>query len=87
VYAPKSRCSQLVEDVYNQPVPDAPTPVLGATDLDTLKNWINFGVGQTAGKRTEHERSIAKFEIIKRCEERDAEAIEKSKPKFLGIFG
>lgn len=87
VYAPKSKCSQLVEQVYNEPVPDAPAPVLGEDDLATLKNWINFGVAQTAGKRTEFERAQAARDITRRCEERDAQAIEKSKPKFLGIFG
>lgn len=77
----------MVETVYNQPVPDAPAPILGENDLATLKNWINFGVGQTAGKRTEYERSQIKFDLIRRCEERDLEAIKKSKPKFLGLFG
>lgn len=77
----------MVEQVYNQPVPDAPAPTLGATDLDTLKNWINFGVAQTGAKRTEYERAQAARDIIRRCEERDAEAIKESKPKFLGIFG
>lgn len=87
VYAPKSKCSQLVESIYNQPVPDAPAPTDAGDPLATLKNWINFGVAQTANKRTEFERARVTFEIIKRCEERDAEAIQKSKPKFLGIFG
>lgn len=86
VFAPKTSCSELIADTWNTPVPDAAQPVEGPTDLDTLKNWINFGVKQTAGKHTEFERSQAKTGIISRCEVRDQKAIEKSKPKFLGIF-
>lgn len=85
IYAPKTSCSQLVEDVWNDPIPNAPAPVEGPTDLDTLKSWINFAVAQTAGKKTEYERGKAKVEIIQRCEVRDQQAIEKAQPH--GLFG
>lgn len=85
IYAPKTSCSELVEDVWNEPVPNAPKPVEGPTDLDTLKNWINFAIAQTAGKMTEYERGKAKVDIISRCEERDQRAIEQAQPK--GLFG
>jgi len=67
-------------------VPDAPAPRESETVLDTLKSWIGFAGAQTAGKRTEFERAQAARAIIRRCEERDRAAIERAKPKFLGIF-
>lgn len=85
LYAPKTACSDLVEDIYTEPVPDAPAPMEGSTGLDTLKSWITFGVSQTAAKQTEYERAQEARGIIKRCEERDREAIEKSQKK--GLFG
>ncbi len=83
VYAPKTSCSDLVQDTWTEPVPDAPAPIAGESPLDTLKNWINFGVAQTANKRSEYERSEAKIGIIRRCEERDQKAIERSSSKGL----
>lgn len=87
VFAPKTSCSQLIPEAWSEPVPDAAAPREGETDLATLQGWINFALEQTAGKRTEYERSQAKQGIVERCEERDREAIDDSKPKFLGIFG
>jgi len=86
VFAPKSSCSDLLDGTWETPVPDAAAPREGATDLDTLKSWIGFGGAQTAGKRTEFERAQAARAIIKRCEDRDRAAIERAKPRFLGIF-
>jgi hypothetical protein len=67
-------------------VPDAPAPRQGPTDLETLKSWIGFAGAQTAGKRTEFERAQAAREIIKRCEQRDRTAVDRARPKFLGLF-
>ena len=85
IYAPKTSCSELVADTWTEPVPDAPLPQEGETVLDTLKSWINFGVTQTAGKRTEYERGEAKVSLITRCEVRDQQAIERAQPR--GLFG
>ena len=85
IYAPKVSCSELVKDVWSEPVANAPLPTEGETVLDTLKSWINFGVAQTAAKKTEYERGEAKVEVISRCEARDREAIEQAKPR--GLFG
>ncbi len=86
VFAPKSSCSDLLDGTWETPVPDAAAPREGETVLDTLKSWIGFAGAQTAGKRTEFERAQAARAIIRRCEERDRAAIERAKPKFLGIF-
>lgn len=85
IYAPKASCSELVEDVFTEPVADAPLPQEGENVLDTLKSWINFGVAQTAAKKTEYERGEAKVAVISRCEQRDREAIEQAQPR--GLFG
>ena len=86
VFAPKNSCSQLLEGTWETPVADAPAPREGTTPLDTLKSWIGFAGAQTAGKRTEFERAQAARRIIGNCEDRDKAAIERAKPKFLGIF-
>ncbi|MDZ4272763.1 MAG: hypothetical protein U0975_08835 [Erythrobacter sp.] len=86
VFAPKSSCSDLLDGTWEQPVADAAAPRQGATDLDTLKSWIGFAGAQTAGKRSEFERAQAARAIIRRCEERDRTAIERARPKFLGLF-
>lgn len=86
VFAPESSCSQLLDGTWETPVPDAAAPREGETDLDTLKSWIGFAGAQTAAKRTEFERAQAARGIIKRCEERDRAAIERARPKFLGVF-
>ncbi|MEO0699470.1 MAG: hypothetical protein AAFY81_07100 [Pseudomonadota bacterium] len=86
ISAPKSSCSELLAGTWQEPVPDAAAPIKEITDLDTLKNWITFANAQTAGKRTEFERAQAARAITHRCEERDREAIERARPKFLGLF-
>lgn len=86
VFAPKSSCSQLLDGTWEAPVADAPAPRAGADDLDTLKSWIGFAGAQTAGKRSEYERAQAAREVIRRCEDRDRTAIDRARPKFLGVF-
>ena len=76
----------MLDGTWEEPVPDAPAPREGTTPLDTIKSWIGFGGAQTAAKRTEFERAQAARQIIKRCEERDREAVKKARPKFLGIL-
>ena len=77
----------MVHNLWDEPVPDAPAPIEGPTELATLQSWINFAIEQTAGKHTEYERGRAKQELTERCEQRDQEAIDDAKPKFLGVFG
>jgi len=86
VFAAKSSCSELLDGTWETPVADAAAPQEGPQILDTLKSWINFGGAQTAGKRSEFERAQAARRIIRNCEAMQQEAIEKAKPKFLGIF-
>lgn len=86
IYAPKSKCSSLVPQSWSKPIADAKAPEQGSSMLDTLKSWIGFGASQTEKKQAEFERKQVSVNLIKRCEERDAVAVEKAQKKFLGIF-
>lgn len=55
-------------------------------ELERLKAWINFGIAQTGQLTIANSRTSDAIGIIERCEERDRQAIEDAKPKFLGIF-
>lgn len=87
VFAPKTPCSSLIPEAYSTPVPDAAAPVEGSTDLDTFQSWVGFGIAQTANKQTEFERAQAARQIVERCEERDAEAIDESRSFLDRVFG
>ncbi len=86
ISADTSSCSDLLDGTWEDPVPDAAAPREGASVLDTLKSWIGFGVAQTANKQTEFERAQAARQIIKRCEERNREAVKNARRKLLGVF-
>jgi hypothetical protein len=86
VFAPKTNCLTLIPSEWRDPIPDSGSPVKGASDKETLDSWILFGVSQSEKKRQEYQRKEESLGIIERCQKRDNEAIEKAKPKFLGIF-
>ena len=48
--------------------------------------WRLFSIGQTAAKRQEFEEKTIIIEGQVRCEDLDREAIERSRPRVLGIF-
>jgi len=84
--AAKSDCSQLVPGSWRAGVASAPVPARAQDELEQLKEWINFGVAQTGQLEKANDRTTDAIGIIERCEERDREAIERAKPKFLGVF-
>lgn len=86
VFATKSDCSQLVPATWRSGVANAPAPERSDDDLERLKAWINFGVAQTGQLAIANSRTDDAIGIIERCEARDRQAIERAKPKFLGIF-
>jgi len=86
VFATKTDCSSLVPDGWRSGVPNAPAPAQVDNDLDRLKGWIGFGVTQTGQLEKANGRTADAIGIVERCEERDREAIERSRPKFLGLF-
>ena len=86
VLAAKSDCSHLVPSAWRAGVVNAPAPTQTEDELERLQGWINFGIAQTGQLEIANSRTDDAIGIIERCEERDRQAIEDSKPKFLGIF-
>lgn len=62
-------------------MPGAPLP--GA---DVVGEWIAFADAQTGQLDKANGRTADAIDIIERCEARDAEALTRARPKFLGIF-
>lgn len=99
VITDKARCSARVPDQLKDPVPNAtlaPEPE-GAdaprgTEAYTVyvernaDRWRLFSIGQTAAKRQEFEEKTIILEGQVRCEDLDLEAIERSRPRLLGLF-
>lgn len=77
----QSACSTLLPSEWREGVAGAPFP-----DGSTVGDWIAFGDAQTGQLDKANDRYRAAVGIVERCEERDRQAIERSKPKFLGIF-
>ena len=99
IYATKSGCSelipdQLVEATENTSAPDRvdrssfPVGIEGEVEFAEalLNEWIKFGGRQTGQLAKANLKPPAIKGLIQRCEARDREAIEDSKPKFLGLF-
>ena len=82
IIASASACSSLIPDSWAAGVEGAPLP-----DGSTVGDWITFGDAQTGKLDVANSRTADVIGIIGRCEKRDAQAVRKSKPKFLGIFG
>ena len=76
-----SACAQLLPDEWRKPVAGAPLPA-----GDTVGDWIAFGDSQTAQLDKANDHTLSAIGIVERCEARDAAAVKRSKPKFLGIF-
>ena len=74
-------CSRLIPDSWREPVAGAPLP-----EGNTVGDWIAFGDAQTGRLDVANGRTQDSLSIIERCEARDREAVEKSRPKFLGLF-
>lgn len=81
IVATPSACSTLLPDDWKQGVAGAPLP-----EGNTVGDWVVFGDAQTAQLDKANERYRAGVGIIERCEKRDAAAVKRARPKFLGIF-
>lgn len=62
-------------------MPGAPIP-----DGQTVGDWVAFGDAQTAQLDKANGRTVDAISIVDRCEKRDATAVRKARPKFLGLF-
>lgn len=76
-----SACSTLLPPEWREGVEGAPLP-----DGDTVGDWIAFADAQTGQLDKSNDRYSAAVGIVERCEERDRQAVKKSRSKFLGIF-
>ena len=74
-------CSTLLPSEWRKGVPGADLP-----NGSTVGDWVAFADAQTGQLDKANERTTAAIGIIERCEERDREAVKKSRPRFLGIF-
>ena len=77
-----SACSSLLPDEWLKGVPSADLGNGGVT----VGDWIKFSDAQTGQLDKANERYVAGVGIIRRCEERDRVAVERARPKVLGIF-
>lgn len=52
----------------------------------TVGDWIAFADAQTGQLDKANDRYRAAVGIVGRCEARDAAAVKRSRPRFLGVF-
>jgi hypothetical protein len=81
IIATPSACSSLIPDAWAEGVEGAPLP-----DGDEVGDWIVFGDQQTGRLDVANGRQADTLAIIERCEERDREAVQRSRPRFLGLL-
>ena len=53
---------------------------------DSVGEWLSFGEAQTGKLEVANGRTKDTIALVERCEARDAVAVKKARPKFLGIF-
>ncbi|WP_288989869.1 hypothetical protein [uncultured Sphingopyxis sp.] len=97
IIADKAPCSSLVPEDWRAGVEGAAAPAsvalppVGHPDAleayaDLAREWMKFGVGQTGQLQKANGRTADAIGIIERCEARDRAAIERARPKILGII-
>jgi hypothetical protein len=79
--AAASACSSLLPPEWRDGVAGAAFPVTGV-----VADWIAFADAQTGQLDKANDRYSAAVGIVERCEARDREAVQRARPKFLGIF-
>jgi hypothetical protein len=79
-------CTDLVPAEWRKGVEHAPPPAQAADPLAQLKAWIGFGTAEAAQLEKANGRTIDALGIVERCQARDAAAVKRSKPRFLGVF-
>lgn len=81
IVASPTSCSTLIPGIWRDGVEGAPLP-----DGETIGDWIAFSDAQTGRLDVANGRTADSLAIIERCEERDREAVQRSRPKFLGLL-
>src|SRR5882757_4337838 len=88
IQASASPCSALLPTNWVAGVPpvDLPASAKLADGHDDARPWQAGFVGQTGQLEIANGRYADAVGIVSRCEVRDAAAVRKARPKFLGIF-
>ena len=97
IIADKAPCSSLVPQEWQKGVEGAPGPAIvslppvgaaGAIEAyaEVGREWMKFAVAQTGQLAKANGRTSDAIGIIERCEKRDRAAIDRARPRFLGIF-
>lgn len=81
IIAETGNCSGYIPGSWRAPVAGADLP-----DGETVADWIVFGDQQTGRLDVANGRLADSLHIIGECERRSAEAVQRSRPKFLGVF-
>jgi hypothetical protein len=81
IVAEPGNCSGYIPDSWRAPVAGADLP-----DGETVADWIVFGDAQTGRLDIANGRLEDSLHIIGECERRSAAAVERSRPKVLGLF-
>lgn len=83
-----SPCSALLPTEWLNGVPPAELPVSAklADGHDDARPWQQGFVEQTGQLEVANGRYGDAVGIVSRCEVRDASAVKKARPKFLGLF-
>lgn len=81
IVAAPSACSSLLPPDWRAGVPGAPLP-----NGDTVGDWEQFADAQTGQLDKANDHYSSAVGIVERCEERDRQAVRKSRPKVLGVF-
>lgn len=97
VLASPSSCASLIPAEWEKGVDGAPEPSPAEPAPATpegrytqaiaeLKKWVGFGVDESNRREQANGRTRDAIGIVRRCEQRDADAVRKSRPKLLGLF-
>lgn len=81
ILAEAGNCSAFVPQAWREPVPGAELP-----EGNTVGDWIAFADREAAQLDKANGRLADTLHIIGECERRAARAVERSRPKFLGVF-
>lgn len=81
ILAETGDCSGYIPQAWREPVPGAPLP-----DGNTIGDYIAFADAQTGQLDKANGRMADSLHIIGECERRAKAAVQRSRPKFLGVF-
>jgi hypothetical protein len=81
ILAETGHCSAYIPQAWRAPVPGADLP-----EGDTVGDWITFADREAAQLDKSNGRLADTLHIIGECERRAGDAVQRSRPKLLGLF-